>query len=159
MKFSFADSMKFIFSAILCLTFTLPLNLAASLGGDYASVEGDRAKMQATLQTTSKDSYQVHELQAPGGVAVREYISSGGNVFGVAWKGPAPPNLPQILGSYYGQYLDAVKQEQAKRRGHGPVTVQLPGLIVQSGGRARAFVGRAYLPQMMPSGVRAQDIQ
>src|SRR5579871_5771337 len=118
--------MKFIGTAILCLVCIVPLNLAASLGGDYASVEADRSRMQALLQTRSKESYQVHELQAPGGMAVREYVSSAGNVFGVAWQGPVPPNLPQILGSYYSQYLDAVKEQQAKRRGHGPVFVQLP---------------------------------
>jgi hypothetical protein len=151
--------LQFLIGTIVCLILVLPSNLAASLGGDYSTVEADRAKMQATLHTTSKESYQVHELQAPGGVAVREYVSSAGNVFGIAWNGPAPPNLPQLLGSYYSQYLAAVKEQQAKRRGHGPVFVQLPGLIVQAGGRARAFVGRAYVPQTLPNGVRAQDIQ
>lgn len=151
--------MKFVISGLICVILALPANLAASLGGDSASVEADRAKMEASLQTTSKDAYQVHELQASGGVAVREYVSAAGNVFGVAWKGPAPPNLTQILGSYYNQYLDAVKQEQAKRHGHGPVSVQLPGFVVQVAGRTRAFVGRAYVPQMIPNGVRPQDIQ
>ena len=151
--------MKVILGGMICAILALPANLGASLGGDYASVESDRAQMQASLRSTSKDAYQIHELQAPGGVAVREYVSAAGNVFGVAWKGPTPPNLSQILGSYYNQYLDAVKQEQAKRHGHGPVNVELPGLVVQVAGRPRAFIGRAYVPQMIPNSVRPQDIQ
>jgi hypothetical protein len=151
--------MKFILAGILCATLALPLSLSASLGGDSASIEADRAKLQASLQTTSKDSYEVHQLQSATGVAVREYLSSAGNVFAVSWKGPVPPSLPQILGSYYSQYVDAVKQQQSKRRGHGPIVVQLPGLVVQVGGRARAFFGRAYVPQAVPAGVHLQDIQ
>jgi hypothetical protein len=151
--------MKLIIAGIICAVLSLPLSLSASLGGDYASVEADRAKMQASLQSSSRDSYQVHQLQAPTGIAVKEYVSSAGKVFGVTWKGPVPPSLPQVLGPYYSQYLDAVKQQQARRHGHGPIVVELPGLVVQVSGRARAFSGRAYVPQMMPNGLRAQDIQ
>jgi hypothetical protein len=32
-------------------------------------------------------------------------------------------------------------------------------LVVRIGGHVRAFVGRAYVPEMLPSGVRAEDVQ
>ena len=34
-----------------------------------------------------------------------------------------------------------------------------PGLVIQSGGRMRAFRGRAYVPQLLPPGVTPDDIR
>jgi len=31
--------------------------------------------------------------------------------------------------------------------------------VVENGGHARAFRGRAYIPQMVPAGVAPEDIQ
>jgi hypothetical protein len=151
--------MKFVIAVSFLAIFILPPRVSASLGGDYTSVEQDRARMQASLQSTSKNSYAVHQLQSSTGVAVKEYVSPGGTVFGVSWKGPVPPGLQQILGTYYSQYQDAVKEQRARRRGHGPLLIQQPGLVVQSFGHMRSFSGRAYLPQVLPAGVTAQDIQ
>jgi Protein of unknown function (DUF2844) len=32
-------------------------------------------------------------------------------------------------------------------------------MVVQISGHMRAFLGRAYVPQMLPAGVRAEDIR
>ncbi len=131
----------------------------ASLGGDMASVRDDQAKMQGTLQTTSGESYDVHEIQAPNGVVVREYASRAGNVFGVAWSGRTHPDLRQVLGSNYALFVRAVQAQRAQRHGHGPLLIQEPGLVVQTGGHMRSLRGRAYLPQAMPASVRPEDIR
>src|ERR1700747_2718021 len=78
----------------------------AALGGDATSVEADRAKMEATLQTTSRELYTVHEMHAANNVVVREFISPQGRVFGVAWQGAARPDLQQLLGGYFQQYTE-----------------------------------------------------
>ena len=62
---------------------TLPFSLSASLGRDATSVQEDAAKMQGTLRTSSGDSYTLHEIQTPTGVAVKEYASPVGKVFAV----------------------------------------------------------------------------
>ena len=131
----------------------------ASLGGDMTSVRDDQLKMQGTLRTTNNNSYNVHEIQADGGVVVRENVSLSGNVFGVAWQGRSHPDLHQVLGAYYDQYVQAVQAQRAQRHGHGPLLIQLPGLVVQMGGHMRALTGRAYIPQGVPVGIHPEEIR
>jgi Protein of unknown function (DUF2844) len=69
----------------------------AGLGEAASSVRADQAHMQGSLRTTQTQAYTVHEIQAPTGIAVREYVSTSGKVFAVAWQGPWPPNMRQIL--------------------------------------------------------------
>ena len=137
----------------------VPLPALASLGGDVASVQSDQAKMQGSLRTSSNNSYTVHEIQSPTGVAVKEYASPAGKVFAVTWQGPFHPDLRQLLGLYFDQFTQAEQAQRAQRRGRGPVRIQEPGLVVQVSGHIRAFTGKAYVPQMLPAGVRAEDIR
>jgi Protein of unknown function (DUF2844) len=137
----------------------LPFPASASLGGDVTSVQTDQIKMQGSLRTTSNHSYTVHEIQGSTGVAVKEYVSSGGKVFAVTWRGPFHPDLRQLMGAYFDQFSQAEEAQRAQRRGHGPVLIQQAGLVVQISGHMRSFVGRAYLPQMLPAGVHSEDIQ
>jgi len=137
----------------------LPFPLLASLGGDTTSVQADQTKMQGSRLTTSSDSFTVHEIQASTGIAVKEYVSPAGKVFAVTWQGPAHPDLRQLLGTYFDQYSQEVQAQRSHRHGHGPLLIQLPGLVVQSAGHPRSFLGRAYVPQMLPAGVRAEDLR
>jgi len=148
----------FVFS-FLFAALAVPYSASASLGGDVSSVHDDQVKMQGTLRTTSKDSYDVHEIQAPSGVTLREYVSRSGNVFGLSWQGRSHPDLHQILGSYYDAYVQGVQAQRAARHGHGPLLIQQPGLTIQMGGHMRSLVGKAYLPQALPAGVRPEDLQ
>lgn len=130
----------------------------ATLGEDVSTVHSDQALIQATETITQKSAYSIHELQSASGMAVREYVSPAGRVFAVAWHGPAMPDLKQLLGSHFQEYQQALQaQDQRVRR--GPVFVQLPDLVVQLGGHMRDFVGRAYLPDQIPSGVHAEEIR
>lgn len=137
----------------------LPFSACASLGGDLTSVRDDQAKLQGTLRATSNDSYNVNEIQAPSGIVVREYVSLSGSVFGLAWQGRSHPDLRQVLGSYYNQYVQAVHARRAQRHGHGPLLIQQSGLVVQMGGHMGSLMGRAYVPQGLPAGVRPEDIR
>lgn len=128
---------------------------SATLGEAAQSIQNDQVRMRATVRVSQKQAYSVHEIQAPYGTVVREYVSpSSAKVFAITWQGPRIPDLQQLLGAYYEQYARAVQS----RRGHGPLIIQLPGLVVQSAGHQRSFVGRAYLPQEVPSGVRAHTL-
>jgi hypothetical protein len=143
--------------ALLGLVTTLPA--WASLGGDTASIEADRMHMQGTRTMTAAQAYTVHEIQGASGTVVREYVSSSGKVFAIAWHGPWPPDLHQLLGSYSDQYLQAVNARSGTRMGRRPLIVEQPGLVVHSGGHPRDFGGVAYVPESLPQGVRAEDIQ
>jgi hypothetical protein len=115
--------------------------------------------MQGTRTTNAAQSYTVHEIQAASGTVVREYLSPEGKVFAIAWRGPWLPDLRQLLGGYFEQYRAAVQSPRGVRMARKPIMIDQPGLVVQIGGQIRAFAGRAYVPGMLPPGVRAEDIQ
>ena len=115
--------------------------------------------MQGTLRATAAASYSVQEIQSPAGTVVREYVSSAGKVFAIAWQGEWPPDMRQLLGSYFDQYSQAAKAQSSARVGRRPLMIEQSGLVVEMGGHPRAFTGRAYVPQMLPSGVHAEEIQ
>jgi uncharacterized protein DUF2844 len=131
----------------------------ASLGGDRASVDADQVHLQGTRTTKTAESYTVHEIQASNGTVVREYVSAEGKVFAVAWNGPWMPDLRQLLGNYFEQYVQAAKAQNAARPGRRPLMIEQPGLVVQVGGHPRAFTGRSYVPEMLPAGVQAEEIR
>jgi hypothetical protein len=136
--------------AMAFATALLPCAASASLGGDLSSVHDDQMKMQGSLRMTNKSSYNVHEITASNGIVVREFVSLSGNVFGIAWQGPSHPDLQQVLGANYDQFTQAVKAQRAQRRGHGPLVIQQPGLVVQMSGHMHSLMGMAYLPQSLP---------
>jgi hypothetical protein len=107
------------------------------------------------VRVTRTAAFSVQELHTPTGVAIREYVSPSGKVFAVVWHGSSTPDLKQLLGSHFEEFRQAL---QSRAAGHGPVVVKLPGMVVQLGGHMRDFVGRAYLSDEMPSGVRAEEI-
>jgi hypothetical protein len=140
------------------LTLAFSLHCFAVLGGSEASVVADQAHMQASLQSTSSAGYTVHELRAPTGIVVREYVA-GGTVFGIAWQGPWPPDMTQLLGSYFGPYQQALQAQNSNRVGRRPIHIQISGLVVNSSGHPRSFRGHAYVPDLLPQGVSAEAIQ
>jgi len=144
-------------AALVILAFVCPAR--AELGGDVASIQADQVHMQGTRRMITADSYTVHEIQAATGTVVREYLSADGKVFAVAWHGPWLPDMRQILGSYFEQYAQALQAQGDGRVRRRPVMIEQPGLVVHIGGHIRAFSGTAYVPDMLPSGVRVEDIQ
>jgi Protein of unknown function (DUF2844) len=144
--------------AFAVLMLAIPAHVFAVLGGSEASVQTDQTHMQASLRTTQSGAYAVHELHSPNGVVVREY-ASGGTVFGLAWEGPWLPDMHQLLGSYFESYQKALQAQSGGRSGRRPIHVELPGLVVNVAGHPRSFHGHAYVPTMMPQGVRAEEIR
>jgi len=142
-----------VFLGLVLLTFSA--SAFAALGGDVTSVQDDQAHMRAQRRVTQTPSYSLHEMQTQSGTVVREFVSPQGKVFGVTWHGSTIPDLQQLLGSYYMEFVHAAPI----RRSHGPVSIQTPNFIIQSGGHQRALAGRAYIPEMLPDGVRAGEIQ
>lgn len=113
----------------------------------------------SSSSTSSQSAYTVRETTLAGGTVVREYVSSTGTVFGIAWTGPQAPDLNALLGSYFPQYVEGVKARRAAGAVRGPGIVEGPGLVVHSGGHMGAFSGQAWLPQALPAGVSGDDIE
>lgn len=121
-------------------------------------MQADRITLNAGSREISGQKYTIHELRSAAGTVVREYAAASGKIFAVAWQGPMLPDLKQLLGSYFEQFQKAA-QSQNRRGGHDPLIVRHPGLVVELGGHMRAHVGRAYLPEEMPSGIRDEEIK
>jgi hypothetical protein len=113
---------------------------------------------QTTSSTSSSASYSVIQTTLPSGTVIREYLTTSGTVFGIAWRGPQLPNLSDLLGTYFPQFASGVQAARAAGV-RGPGVVEQSGLVVHSGGHMGAFIGQAYLPQALPSGVSGSDIQ
>ena len=128
----------------------------AALGGDAASVESDRVSMKGALRLTPTVDYNLHEIQTSSGMVIREYVSADGKVFAVSWRGPGIPDLRQVLGSYYGEFAAA---NSGPHYNHHHLTVQTPGVVVESGGHSRAFFGRAWAPALLPQNFSVHDIR
>jgi hypothetical protein len=124
------------------------------------SASAGSAASASSSSASTAASYTVRETTLGNGTVVREYISAAGRVFGLAWSGPQMPDLSDLLGSYFPQYVAGVTNARKLRGGgRGPGVVQESGLVVHSGGHMGAFSGQAYLPQALPAGVSGTDIK
>lgn len=151
------------------LLLTLPLPVWATLGDNASSVLTDQARMKGTVRSMDNRTYVTHEIAMSAGAKVREFVTPGGTVFGVAWEGRQPPDLQQLLGPYYQQAKQA-RQAQAQtaeqdttvktpRAHRAPVAIRTPGLVFYEAGHPGSFHGAAYIPQLIPQGVQASDIR
>lgn len=134
----------------------LPQPARAALGGNADTVEHDRVSMKALTRPVPTGAVQKQELQLPSGTVVTEYLNSTGQVYAVSWLGPALPDLHQILGNYFANYQTAAKQPVVR---HRLVRLSSPDIVIESSGKMRAFVGRAWVPAMLPAGVTPVDIR
>jgi len=135
-----------------------PLRAAAELGGTASSLQNDQSRLRAMQRASPGNGYTVHELQTENGLTIREYVAGSGRIFAVTWSGPTLPDLPWLLGSYFPAFKDAAEMRRAAGI-RGPVTIAQDDLVVQSGGRMRAFQGRAWVPSLLPPQVTIDEIQ
>lgn len=140
---------------VLIAALLLSASCFAALGGDVSSVEADQAHMRAQRKVTQTNAYSVHEMTAESGTIVREFVSPEGKVFGVSFSGPTFPDFKQLLGSYYDEYA----QNAPHKRTFRPLSIETPNMVLQLSGHPRALSGRAYVPGMVPQGVRIEEIR
>jgi hypothetical protein len=142
---------------LLLSTLLVSSSAFAVLGQDVSSVQADGVRIKAAVNILVSRSYSVHEMRAPSGTSVKEFVSPAGQVFGVSWRGPVTPDLRQLLGEYFDQYMQAAQATPHMLR--RVVHIETGDLVVESGGHMRFIVGRAYLRSKLPDGVAANDIR
>lgn len=101
-------------------------------------------------------AYTVHTSLTSDGATVREYTSATNVVFAVTWQGPVRPDMTALLGSYFPNFVAA---GESRAHGIGPLIERNGDFQIESIGRPGNFLGRAYVPRLMPAGVRADDLQ
>jgi len=135
-----------------------PRQALATLGEPATSVESDSKVLSARQRTTTtRTAYTVQEVVSDANT-VREYITPAGIVFAIAWNGLTHPDLAPLLGSYVGEYRQALRQTPRKpgRRSH---QVRANGVVVEKWGHMRNLQGRAYAPALIPPGVSVDEIK
>lgn len=142
---------------LIYLTASTPI--WAALGQAKASIEKDRAAMDGQVQSTLAQGYSVETITVVG-MSIKEYVSSDGTIFAVAWSGIGAPNLRLLLGIYFDEYLDALTELQNKKPHlRRPMMLKTTNLVVEQGGYARTIWGRAFIPSRLPAMVSPKDIQ
>jgi len=144
-----------IFSAVL---FASARRVQATLGESVDSISYDEKVLSALQRsTTNLNGYTVHEIDFASTV-VREYVSTSGIVFGIAWRGLIHPDLTQLLGSYAGKYHEALLQTP-RIKGSRSLRVKTGSVVVEKWGHMRNLQGRAYVPSLIPPGVSVDEIR
>jgi hypothetical protein len=148
----------YLFLGLLAATFGAAQPVHATLGESADSVMTDRKALSAVQAvTTTRNAYTVQEISSDS-VAVREYMSPSGMVFGIAWNGLTHPDLTLLLGSYAGEYQKSVKQTPRKP-GRRFSQIKTNRIVVEKWGHMRNLRGRAYVPSLIPPGVTVDEIK
>jgi hypothetical protein len=132
-------------AALACLVETAPAS--ATLGEDVSSVALNRANLGGVLHVTPLGQGERHELTLPSGVVVRQYVVSG-TVYAIAWSGPRPPNLRELLGTYFAK-LDGASGSSSHHR----MSLKGADFRVETMAHRGSFSGRAWVPSLVPAGV------
>jgi hypothetical protein len=128
----------------------------AALGGFPEQFDTERSTAAPSVLSTAQN-YVRRDTTLATGTHVREYVSSRGAVFAVAWDGPFMPDLKALLGKYY----DTIVAESARTpsTGRSQMTVNRPDVVINAGGHMRAYEGRAWIPAELPAGFTANDVR
>lgn len=145
---------------LLCMLSSLVMvssSYAASLGNTYVNKSTTNSGAQATRLLASSinmnTNYSTHTDTNEAGVSITQYVDNNNKVFAVTWSGATMPNLEEILGQYFQEY---VTSNQVK--GLHSNSVGTTDLVVKNSGHVRAFKGVAYLKSMLPANFNVQDI-
>jgi hypothetical protein len=141
-------------------------NAQAVLGEKIDSIASDRRALSvnpdAVTISIPKNRYEIHQLKTDA-VIVKEFASKSGVVFGLSWSGNVQPDLSQLLGSYRSEYFQALSESQSHPRSLRPRSsrrvIRGPHLIVEHYGHMRAIRGRAYVPDLLPEGVKPDELK
>ena len=140
----------------LTAPFVTAVPALAALGEDQSSINSDQVHLKASVRSVPHQFYSVQEMETSAGTTIRQFISPQGTVFAVSWQGSAP-DLEQLLGNYFEQFVTASKQQRS-RRGRG-IHIDDGDLVVDTGGHMRFVVGRAFLRSKTPTQVTGDEIR
>jgi hypothetical protein len=130
----------------------------ATLGEPAASVESDSTALSAVRRSaTSRTGYTVQEIVSDA-ATIREYVSPGGIVFGIAWNGLTHPDLGPLLGAYHAEYRQA-RQQTPRQHGRRFLHLKSAHIVVEKWGHMRDLRGRAFVPSLVPPGVSTDEIK
>ncbi|MEM5389259.1 DUF2844 domain-containing protein [Paraburkholderia phymatum] len=127
----------------------------AELGGTMSAPRADDGSTQRVLPGSA---VQIRSSVDAGGTTINEYATNDGYVFAYTWQGPTMPDLTRMLGRYADPYRTKAAAQLGEMSHLHASRVEQPAVIVESGGQMRSYVGRAWLPAAVPSGISLADL-
>ena len=137
------NAIRFLLIVVVLCASALVLSKpgGAAIGRSADSVEADRTALSGVGgAVTVGNGYSVHQINY-GGTAAREYVSSDGTVFAVAWNGTRHPDLSVLLGAYAGSYKEVLRGT-TRQPGVRHLSLKADGVVVQKWGHVRNLRGR-----------------
>jgi hypothetical protein len=104
-------------------------------------------------------SVRVRGWTDEGGTTIHEYATADGLIFAYTWQGPTMPDLHRLLGAYLASYRVKADAQREERGSLHASRVAQPDVVVDSGGQMRSYVGRAWLPGVLPPGVSPAELR
>jgi hypothetical protein len=144
--------------AIAATTGTVHAQLGSTIA-TAASAQGSSDASAVVMQKATNDAVQWEESTDANQIRVRQYVSAAGQVYAVSWDGPAMPDLAALLSTWFGAYQQSALAGLPNAGSLHASRVNRSDLVVETAVRLREFSGRAWLPDALPAGVTAADIQ
>ncbi len=137
---------------------------AATLGqapsdlGAAAATAVPAARALAVTTNAQSGLYKLQATQLENGTTVQEFATLAGVVFALSWRGPVLPDLSALLGSYFSAFKAETDRARSLGKRGSPVKMVSDSLVVNSNGRMRSFFGYAYAPDLIPEGLKIDDL-
>jgi Protein of unknown function (DUF2844) len=136
------------------------LGATVAIAAAGTSSSSDTADATApVLHQAANSAVRWQESTDANQIRVRQYVSSAGQVYAVSWDGPAMPDVSVLLGTWFDRYRQDASAALANSTGLHSSRVTTSDLMVETAVRLRDFSGRAWLPDALPAGVAAADIE
>lgn len=147
----------------------------AELGGDVSSIDRDQARLKGERRQVSVQTHVVvnraqalsvatqetmaHEITQADGSVIREYLTPSGIVYAVTWQTHFRPDLGALFGQHAASYMASAKEAMKTPGIKRNVALQSKNLIVHATSHFNIFIGQAYVPSLVPSGVNVHELR
>jgi hypothetical protein len=140
----------------------IPVQGFCGVGEKSESVEATRTSIQGNRLPDEVHANYTVDIVSTAKLTVRQYSTSDGTVFAVAWTGKGQPPLStlKVLGTYEQQYQEAFQQVTRSKifRGRSQ-RIETADIVVEKMSVPGSFAqGRVYLKSLAP-GVTLDEIK
>jgi hypothetical protein len=145
---------------VLCISLSFSSLAFAGLGLDEKSCTDEEKIFNAkSHEVASVKTYRIHTLTLNNGMTIKEYVAEGGIVFGVSWRGKSfNPKFDNLFGKHFAEY-QAHASEMPQGKGRRFSSLKTENMTVEMGGHMGSLSGKAYVSNLIPTGITPDDIQ
>lgn len=159
---SYLHTLTLLQAATAILSATACGSAYAQLGstiGATSIASGVSDQLAAVIHQADNSALRWQETTDANQIRVRQYVSANGLVYAVSWEGPAMPDVSALLGTRFDRYRQGASAALENANGLHSSHVEGSDFVAETSVRLREFSGRAWLPNALPAGVTAAEIE